>query len=136
MSSFPEMLFAIVVNPASGPGAQGSQPSPSYQSCIPLLRRDNSLILGYVPTGANGVNGARDDADVEADIDTYEGWANDFKPEGIFFDQVSGTAADLQKYSDYMTLARQSFSSNGGNGTVIFFNWHFPRGVLELISFL
>lgn len=61
--------------------------------------------LGYVPTGANGVNGAGDEADVDVDINTYAGWASYYKPEGPRLEQVPGTAVDLQKVrdSDYTT---------------------------------
>lgn len=67
MSVNPKVTFYFVVNPASGPGATGSQPDAYYQACIAKLRpaaNPNVVVLGYVPT----TFGARSASAVDADI--------------------------------------------------------------------
>jgi hypothetical protein len=104
--------FYIVVNPASGPGAPGSQPDANYQACTARLRTTgtaagNVQILGYVSTQyAN-----REQASVLADISTFSAWKSDYKPEGIFFDEVNATTDHLAQYQNFVSQARSQIGS-------------------------
>jgi len=106
IKSYPDLTFYIVVNPASGPGSQGSQPDANYQACIPTLKYSNSIVVGYVDTG----DGTRASSLVTGDIDTYVGWSSTYSVQGIFFDQVSNANSYLSTYTSYSTYARRSFN--------------------------
>ncbi|TFK34631.1 Spherulation-specific family 4 [Crucibulum laeve] len=106
--------FYIVVNPASGPGASGTQPDTNYQACIARLRTtasahgNNLKILGYVATGF----GSRASTAVTADIDTYNQWATSYRPDGIFFDEVATATSFLPTYQAYSTKVHQDFGTS------------------------
>ncbi|KAH8106065.1 Spherulation-specific family 4-domain-containing protein [Cristinia sonorae] len=107
----PNLRFHVIINPNSGPGTT-AQPDASYQSCVAKLKHPNVELVGYVPTGF----GSRAQSAVTADINTYAGWASAYALDGIFFDEVSGTAGDLGKYTTYVSHARQVLK--GGSGAV------------------
>ncbi|EMD33552.1 hypothetical protein CERSUDRAFT_76298 [Gelatoporia subvermispora B] len=110
ISDNPSLPFYIVINPDSGPGAAGSQPSTSYQDCIPLLKAANVKLLGYVDTAEGG----RAPSAIEADVTTCAGWESTYSMDGIFFDDVSGQEGDLSMYETWSTFAKDSI--NGGDG--------------------
>ena len=102
------MPFYAIINPDSGPGGANTQPGAEYQQCIPILQAasDNVVVLGYVaswdadPSKASGVT---------QDVNTYAGWNEAYRVDGIFFDQVSGTSADFSTYQNFVSHAQQTF---------------------------
>ena len=113
IAAHPSLPFWVVINPARGPGRHGSQAPAEYQRCIPELRTTNVVVLGYVPTfdaAANKQSG------VTQDVDTYAGWGDAYRPDGIFFDQVSGASGDLAVYEGFASHATPLF--NGGDSFV------------------
>ncbi|KAF9462048.1 Spherulation-specific family 4 [Collybia nuda] len=107
ITSHPNTPFYVIINPASGPGAVNSQPDSNYQACIPKLKAANSKVIGYVATGYT----SRATADVNADIATYAGWGTAYKPQGIFFDEVSGGTGHVSLYQSYTSFARSKISN-------------------------
>ena len=104
----PDVPFYAIINPSSGPGSAGTQPGPEYQQCIPqLLEPANVVVLGYVASW-EGV--ADMQAGVRTDVNTYAGWAASYRVKGIFFDEVSGQAADFATYTNFTSTARSRFS--------------------------
>lgn len=102
----------IIINPASGPGASGTQPDLNYQQCIPKLHNNTVTILGYVATNyGSGTN-------VATDIATYAGWDSAYRPNGIFFDEASTSSSDYSTYSSWASSAQSSFTSSAGSGYV------------------
>ncbi|RDB26833.1 Spherulin-4 [Hypsizygus marmoreus] len=108
------LQFYLIINPASGPGAAGTQPDTTYQACIATLRSTgaaagrNVKILGYVATGY----GNRTSSLVTTDIHTYSQWATTYRPEGIFFDQVATGAHQLSTYETYSTKVHTDFGTS------------------------
>jgi Spherulation-specific family 4 len=105
--------FYVIVNPNSGPGAAGTQPDANYQACIAQLRtagaaNGNLKILGYVPTG----HAADSSAAVMSQIDTYSQWSSAYRPDGIFFDEVSQLAVDLTLYQSYSSKVHADFGTS------------------------
>jgi Spherulation-specific family 4 len=78
----------LVVNPASGPGAQ---PQPAYRRAIKAARESGARVLGYVPT----TFGARPADAVVADAGRYATW---YGVDGVFLDEVSHDPAQLPYY--------------------------------------
>ncbi|KAI0677015.1 Spherulation-specific family 4 [Trametes maxima] len=113
IKAHPDVPFWAIINPASGPGAHGSQPGAEYQQCIPVLRAPNVVVLGYVATWEGD---ADKQTGVGQDVDTYAGWGAAYRPDGIFFDQVSGQSGQLPTYRGFVSHARPLF--NGGNGFI------------------
>ena len=107
----PDVPFYAIINPNSGPGAQPIDPS--YQGCIPKLKAPNVNLIAYVATWFGD---ATKSSGVIADINTYASWDSSYVPDGIFFDQTSNNANDVALYTQYTTLAKQSFK--GGAGVV------------------
>ena len=109
IEAHPRMPFYAIINPDSGPGGANTQPGAEYQQCIPILQAasDNVVVLGYVasrdadPSKASGVT---------QDVNTYAGWNEAYRVDGIFFDQVSGTSADFSTYQDFVSHAQQTFN--------------------------
>ncbi|TFK92842.1 hypothetical protein K466DRAFT_539020 [Polyporus arcularius HHB13444] len=108
ITAHPAVPFWTIINPNSGPGDPNTQAGPEYQQCIPqLLDKPNVVVLGYVATfEAEPSQQAR----VTTDIDTYNGWAIAYRPDGIFFDQVSGHTADFTAYQTFTSHASSLFS--------------------------
>ncbi|KAK0446073.1 Spherulation-specific family 4-domain-containing protein [Desarmillaria tabescens] len=110
ITSFPSLLFTVIINPSSGPGTGDS----TYDSCISTLKTtgSNVVVVGYVSTSY----GNRAQSDVEADVSTYAGWAEAYRPSGIFFDEGSTEASDVSLYQTYASAAR---SALGNTATVV-----------------
>ncbi|OSC98660.1 hypothetical protein PYCCODRAFT_1374607 [Trametes coccinea BRFM310] len=113
IAAHPTVPFWVVINPNSGPGNNGGQAPKTYRACIPKLRAPNVLILGYVHTSYGK---ASRKAGVTQDVNTYAGWNATYRPDGIFFDEVSGEKKDLATYKGFVSQARPLF--NGGNGFI------------------
>ncbi|KAI0637950.1 Spherulation-specific family 4 [Trametes polyzona] len=115
IQAHPTVPFWVVINPNSGPGNRGAQAPAAYQQCVPKLRAANVKVLGYVPTGYGA---AKRRGGVLQDTNTYAGWKTAYRPDGIFFDEVSGNAADVSTYANYASQAREVFGR--GKGYVAF----------------
>jgi hypothetical protein len=108
----------VIVNPASGPGAERSH---AYRSAVHLLQAAGVRVLGYVPTGY----GWRPLQDAIDDVDRYVAW---YGVDGIFFDEA---ASDAEQVSHYRALAR---AARGDAGRLVVLNPGVPpaRGYFEL----
>lgn len=93
----------VIVNPNSGPGTTLSQP---YVQLIKTLRDAGLEVLGYIPTEY----GARDAAQVTAEIDRWREW---YGVDDIFFDEVPAVAAGIPAYAGYAAAV------HGRDGTVV-----------------
>ncbi|KAF8142270.1 Spherulation-specific family 4, partial [Mycena galopus ATCC 62051] len=97
ISTYPDIQFYVIVNPASGPGPTDT----NYQAAVATLHAyTNVLLVGYVPTSY----GARPLNNVTQDIDTYAGWPAATGLAGIFFDETQ--AGLTQTYTAYTHAAR------------------------------
>ncbi|CDO76567.1 hypothetical protein BN946_scf184831.g3 [Trametes cinnabarina] len=111
IAAHPTVPFWIIINPNSGPGNNGGQAPKVYQSCIPKLRASNVVVLGYVHTSYAK---ASRKAGVTQDVNTYAGWNTSYRPDGIFFDEVSGAQKDLATYQGFVSQARPLFRNGAG----------------------
>jgi len=110
LSTHPTLPFYVIVNPDSGPGS--ATPDKTYQTCIPSLRAasSNLKVIGYVATGF----GDNAESDVEGLVDLYAAWGTAYRPDGIFFDEVSTSTGDLSTYGDYRTyVASKTWHTSG-----------------------
>ena len=108
ITAHPSVPFYTIINPNSGPGDPNTQAGPEYQQCMPqLLNKTNVVVLGYVATGYGAQS---EQARVTTDVNTYHGWRAAYRPDGIFFDEVSGLAADFATYQTFASHARSLFS--------------------------
>ncbi|HEY6762197.1 MAG TPA: spherulation-specific family 4 protein [Baekduia sp.] len=94
----------VVVNPASGPGAERSD---GYAGAVRKLKAAGVRVLGYVPTGY----GYRPLDAVRADVQRYLSW---YHVDGIFFDEASSSADQLPYYRTAASAAR-----DGGGRLVV-----------------
>ena len=79
--------LAVIVNPASGPGAQAD---PNYLKVLDRAKKADLLLLGYVTTSY----GKRTAEDVKADVDR---WLHLYPGiQGIFFDEQASAADKLE----------------------------------------
>jgi hypothetical protein len=63
------------------------------------------IVLGYVPTGyTTGVTAAQ----VKGNVSEYAAWGSAYRPDGIFFDEVSDSATLVSNYAGYASFARSS----------------------------
>jgi hypothetical protein len=107
MQSHGGMNVVAIVNPSDGPG---SAKSSAYASGISSLVGAGIQVIGYVATGY----GANSVASVEALIDRWKS----FYPAvtGIFFDEQSNNAADVDHYRQLTQYAKaQGFTRTVGN---------------------
>jgi len=101
IQTYTDLPFNIIINPNSGPGSAAT-PDTSYQGCIPLLRQSNVKILGYVPTTA----GSRAPSAIVSDANTYFNWGSAYKPDGLFFDEVTSGSKNLPVYQNVTSGTR------------------------------
>lgn len=110
ITAHPTLPFYVIINPQSGPVPT---PDSNYQACIPRLKASSSVtVVGYVPTGF----GTASIDTVNSDTAEYAAWGSAYRPQGIFFDEVSPTAGFLSKYTNWTSTAKARF--NSGNGYV------------------
>jgi len=115
LNAHPSLPITLVINPGTGPG--GTLPDSEYQACLPTLRQtSNSLVklVGYVST--NYTNRAA--SDVNGDVSTYANWPAAYRPDGIFFDEVSADAGSASTYNGYISNA-QSLSWHSSSAYTI-----------------
>ncbi|KAE9399232.1 hypothetical protein BT96DRAFT_920310 [Gymnopus androsaceus JB14] len=108
----PNLVFYIIVNPDSGPDDFDS----NYQACVPklLALSHNVKTVGYVDTA----NGERASSDVLADIATYMAFPTTYRPSGIFFDDTTATSKFLSAYTTYANQVRADVP----NDSIVIFN--------------
>ncbi|KAJ3851530.1 Spherulation-specific family 4 [Lentinula lateritia] len=109
-----EVKVFTVINPSNGPGLAHSQPPADYQACIPSLvdagaKQSTLHLLGYVDTA----NGQRNSVEVLMDIETYAGWDEGYRPEGVYFDNSPTGAAYLALFNEYGNSVRELFGETG-----------------------
>jgi hypothetical protein len=97
LASSPRLPRLLVVNPASGPGAE---PNPPYREAVGAAQQAGARVLGYVHTGW----GARDAGAVRADIDRYAAW---YGTDGVFLDEAAHDAAFIPYYRSLAAYARR-----------------------------
>lgn len=91
--------ITAIANPANGPGAA---PNSDYMAAIDAFRAAGGRVVGYVYTCygtnqcASGLPPTRSVGDVEADI---QRWADWYRVDGIFLDEMSNRASDLPFYA-------------------------------------
>ncbi|HKE79382.1 MAG TPA: spherulation-specific family 4 protein [Solirubrobacteraceae bacterium] len=88
----------LVINPASGPGAERSD---DYRDAVRAAQRSGARVLGYVPT----TYAMRPVGDVQTDIDRYLSW---YGVDGVFLDETSHDAAHLPYYAQLSREIRAS----------------------------
>ncbi|SPO04383.1 uncharacterized protein DNG_07068 [Cephalotrichum gorgonifer] len=92
---YPSVNFTVIINPNNGPGTT-TLPDANYMEALrSITRYPNVDILGYVAS----TYGARDIADIEADIATYSGWGDEISLQGIFIDEAPSGI----EYGDFMS---------------------------------
>jgi hypothetical protein len=123
ISSTPQVLFQLIINPNSGPG-NGVYPSWNWIQALSQLRTTykNVQLIGYAHISYcnRAINL------VEADVATYANWAtysnasakiavNGIHLDGIFFDEApeSYTAFDFAYLTSITTYARSLFPGGG-----------------------
>ena len=85
-----------ILNPNSGPGDSLSADLADRRA---KMKAAGVKVLGYVHTSY----GKRPIAEVQAEVDRYNQW---YKPDGIFFDEVTNDAAGLAYYAQCQKIAR------------------------------
>ncbi len=86
----------VVINPDSGPGRS---PDARYVARAVAARALGHAVYGYVDTAY----GTRPRAAILADVVRHHGW---FGVDGVFFDQVPGTADRLGQYDELTEVVR------------------------------
>ncbi|KAF2474811.1 uncharacterized protein BDR25DRAFT_384201 [Lindgomyces ingoldianus] len=129
----PNLNITAIINPCSGPCANGIAEQP-YITEIPKLKQyPNIRTLGYVAT--NYTNKPIDA--VVQEIYTYANWTKTMNNpslamDGIFFDEVPGTYD--WHYRDYLNLAKDAVKASSGlgqkfivhnPGTIPNINWNY-----------
>ncbi|KAI9343930.1 Spherulation-specific family 4 [Obelidium mucronatum] len=92
----------VVMNPDNGPGAQ---PDPNFVKTVAQAQEAGIKILGYIATGY----GLENTSKVTEAIFQYDSW---YKTDGIFLDQVSSKAEQLEYYQTVADYIRRSNSSS------------------------
>jgi len=105
--TYPDLPIIAIINPNSGPG---TSVDPAYTEYIGKLKDAGITVHAYDHT----TGGARDIADVKADIDNYKS----FYPQidGIFFDEMAATTGQESYYTTATEYAlSQGFKTTDGN---------------------
>ncbi|KAL8961661.1 MAG: hypothetical protein Q9193_001817 [Seirophora villosa] len=115
-----EAQWQIIVNPNSGPGTY--PPDVNYIAAVSRLNSyPNVVTLGYVATGYTNVPYDT----ITSQIDVYAQWASypsaDISIDGIFFDEVSNTAAE-DVYPYYRQAAEYVKDNLPSNVSPVVFN--------------
>ncbi|KAJ5168633.1 Cell surface spherulin 4-like protein [Penicillium canariense] len=117
ISSYPDILFQVIVNPDSGPGGTTYPDENLITGVAKLNSYDNVQVIGYVATDY----AERDFSEVDSQISTYSGWSayttKNITVSGIFFDEAPSTNDDT-KISYMQGISATAKSSN--LNTVIF----------------
>jgi hypothetical protein len=101
-SEHPDVPFAAVINPHSGPGVWQD---PNYVRGIGELRQSGiEYVLGYVSTDYAGNTSGKTLADIKYMIDRYREWYPDVN--GIMLDEVNSGASQLAFYTELVAYAR------------------------------
>lgn len=101
-----------IINPENGPGKNIAK-DPDYVSALTNLKKQNrqsggSYMIGYVYTKS----GSRAMSAVQADILKYSQWPEQYRPDGIFFDEVSDQKSKVAYYDQIYAYAKSLFGSS------------------------
>ena len=115
----------VIMNPDSGPGLAKNR---DYTAAVATChqRPIAQTVVGYVKTQY----GDRSAADIKADIDKYYAW---YAVNGIFFDQMSNSAADKALYLDVYNYVKSKAASTmvvGNPGIPASTNWQLAAPVV------
>jgi hypothetical protein len=91
----------MIMNPSNGPGSSYDS---SFGDTVSRAQDEGIGVLGYVYT----LYGGRSSAEIKAEIDDYTIW---YGVDGIFLDEVSNDAADLEYYQDLTNYIRSKSGS-------------------------
>ncbi|PWI18840.1 hypothetical protein DI272_35390 [Streptomyces sp. Act143] len=97
-------LYAVVLNPASGPG---DQPDEAFAEVAARLRTAGVRTLGYVDTAY----ARRPHSDVVRDLARHRDW---YATDGAFLDQVATGEAEFTYYRRLATAVRGPLALNHG----------------------
>src|SRR5688572_12572672 len=89
-------VSTMIMNPASGPG---SARNIDYVNVVTRAQAAGINVIGYVHT----LYGARDPQLVKQEVDAYYSW---YGVDGIFFDEVASSAAQLAYYDSICAHVR------------------------------
>ncbi|KAJ6533922.1 Spherulation-specific family 4-domain-containing protein [Mycena vulgaris] len=128
ISAHPSMTFYTIISPISGPGSSiDSQPDADFISCVLRLRLSGTqTVLGWVDTISPSTG------TVLGDIDTYAGWNNSYRPNGIFLVDVTPTASRVSTYQGYVSHA----TSMGFTFTVLDAGVATSSSYLDMVDFV
>ncbi|KAI9703468.1 MAG: hypothetical protein M1820_005772 [Bogoriella megaspora] len=122
ISASPSVRWQIIVNPASGPGTNSTNPYPdsSYTAAIASLNEQpNVQTIGYI----DSAYGNTAVSSIETQIDAYAQWASytaqNISLSGIFFDDMNQSTALYDFYDSIATYTRQHIKS-ASTPTVVF----------------
>ena len=102
-------LSLVVINPDSGPGRASD---PEYVAQRARAAAANVTVLGYVHTSY----GKRSAATVDAEADAFFEW---YSVDGIFFDEVSSSAAEVPYFAARAAAVRAHARPAGGAALVV-----------------
>lgn len=91
-------VYAII-NPNNGPGKEATE---NYIEGIRFLKEYDIKVIGYVYT----LYGKREPFEVKEDIYKWSSFYQEFGLDGIFFDETSNKAKDLEFYKDLTTYTK------------------------------
>lgn len=116
----PRVNWQIIVNPTSGPGTY--PPDAGYITGVSKINSyPNALTLGYVDTNYTRVPYSK----LTSDIDTYARWSSytnaNISISGIFFDDVSNTAASTV-YTYYQKASAYAYARMPSDITPVILN--------------
>lgn len=111
ISNNPTLPFKVVINPNNGPGAS-TYPDSNYISNIAKLNSyNNTQTIAYVHTAF----ATRATAAVEADINTYNNWANykasDIHVDGIFLDEAPTDTSKVAYMANLYSYVKKTLPS-------------------------
>ena len=100
----PDVPFAVIMNPWSGPGLWQD---PNYLMGTAQLRESGvEYVIGYIPTDYARYSEGRAPSDIMAMMDTYRDWYPDVN--GILLDEVNSRASHIDFYSEIVLHARNA----------------------------
>lgn len=121
-----KITVVSIINPNNGPANLDSD----WSGALTKLKQANtnsntgSYTVGYVYTKM----GSRSISSVKADIKKYASWPATYRPNGIFFDEMSDSKAKLSYYQEIYNYTKQQF----GESSKVFGNpgYNFPKEYL------
>ncbi|SPO06304.1 uncharacterized protein DNG_08993 [Cephalotrichum gorgonifer] len=127
-SNHPNVNFAVIINPDSGPGTESLPDSNYIEALRSFDQYPNVSLLGYVGTKY----GDRDAAHIEADVALYSGWEHEFANlddggpvvslQGIFLDEIPAEVEYAEVISDITSVIRDTWSQVMDTDATVVYN--------------